>query len=79
MREMICGDLVRPCVTRFATSFITLSSMYKHRNGLRTLFVSDEWHETKFSISQEGVQAVNIALSIQFWQNVENCSKDCRW
>jgi hypothetical protein len=73
MREMIGGDLVRPGVTQFATKFLTLASMYRHRNGLRTLFVSDEWHQTKFSTSQEGVQADNIALSIQFWQNVENC------
>jgi hypothetical protein len=67
------GDLVRLGVTRSATSFLTLASMYRHRNGLQTLFVSDEWHQTKFSTSQEGVQAENITLSIQFWQNVENC------
>jgi hypothetical protein len=47
--------------------------MYRHRNGLRTLFLSDEWHQTKFFTSQEGVQVENIALSIQFWQNMENC------
>jgi hypothetical protein len=42
IREMIGGNLVRPGVTQFATSFLTLASMYMHRNGLRTLFVSDE-------------------------------------
>jgi hypothetical protein len=42
MRDKICGDLVRPGVTRFATSFLTLASMHRHRNGLRNLFVSDE-------------------------------------
>jgi hypothetical protein len=61
---MIGGDLVRSGVTRFATSFLTLASMYRHRNGLQTLFVSDEWHQTKFSSNQEGVQAENITLSI---------------
>jgi hypothetical protein len=42
MRDKIGGDLVRMGVTRFATSFLTLASMHRHRNGLRNLFVSDE-------------------------------------
>jgi hypothetical protein len=42
MRENIGGDLFRPGVTRFATSFLTLASMHKHKNGLRNLFVSEE-------------------------------------
>jgi hypothetical protein len=56
MREKIGGDLVRPGVTRFATSFLTLASMHRHRNGLRNLFVSDEWHQTRQQIE-------NIILS----------------
>jgi hypothetical protein len=42
VREKIGGDLVRPGVTHFATSFLTLVSMYRHKNGLRNLFVSRE-------------------------------------
>jgi hypothetical protein len=42
MRDKIGGDLVRMGVTRFATSFLTLASMHRHRNSLRNLFVSDE-------------------------------------
>jgi hypothetical protein len=41
-REKIGGDLVRPAVTRFATSFLTLQSIYKHKQVLRCLFVSDD-------------------------------------
>jgi hypothetical protein len=74
MREKLGGDLVRPGVTRFATSFLTLASMHRHRNGLRNLFVSDEWHQTRFPTTQEGQQIENIILSKkQFWQNLENC------
>ena len=43
MRDKISGDLIRPVVTRFATSYLTLASMHQHKNGLKTLFVSDEW------------------------------------
>jgi hypothetical protein len=42
MRQKIGGDLMRPTVTRFATSYLTLASMYKHKNGLRALVVSEE-------------------------------------
>jgi hypothetical protein len=74
MRNKIGGDLVRPGVTRFATLFLTLASMHRHRNGLRNLFISDEWHQTRFPTTHEGQQIENIVLSHkQFWQNVENC------
>jgi hypothetical protein len=33
MREKLGGDLVRPGITRFATSILTLASMQKHKNG----------------------------------------------
>jgi hypothetical protein len=76
MREKISGDLVRPGVTRFATSFLTLASRHRHTNGLRNLFVSDEWHQTRFPTTQEGQQIENIILSTkQFWQNLENCQR----
>jgi len=73
MREKIGGDLVRPAVTRFATSFLTLASMHRNRNGLRNLFVSDEWHNTKFSNTTEGKQVEHIVLSMPFWKNIEDC------
>jgi hypothetical protein len=67
MREKLGGDLVRPGVTRFATSFLTLVSMLRHRNGLKSIFVSDEWHLTKFSNTEEGRQITRIVLSMPFW------------
>jgi hypothetical protein len=53
MRQKIGGDLVRPAVTRFATSYLTLASIYKHKNGLRA-FVSEEWHANNLSNTSEG-------------------------
>jgi hypothetical protein len=41
--------LVRHATTRFATSFLTLASMRKQRQGMKALFVSDEWCESKFT------------------------------
>ena len=73
MRDKIGGDLVRPAVTRFATSFLTLASMHRHRNGLRALFVSEEWNKNSVASSSEGKQVVNIVLSMPFWNTMENC------
>uniref|UniRef100_J3KZ32 DUF659 domain-containing protein n=1 Tax=Oryza brachyantha TaxID=4533 RepID=J3KZ32_ORYBR len=75
MRNKIGGDLVRPAVTRFATSFLTLASMYKHKQGLRSLFVSEEWHANSLSHTSEGRQIESIVLSIAFWSRMENCLK----
>ena len=75
MREKIGGDLVRPAVTRFATSYLTLASMHKNKQGLRSLFVSEEWHSNSLSKSAEGRQAENTILSIPFWTKVEYCIK----
>ena len=75
MRAKLGGDLVRPAVTRFATSFLTLASMHRHKQGLRSLFVSDDWHCNKLAASEEGKSAERIVLSIPFWNHLENCLK----
>jgi len=75
MRQKIGGDLVRPAVTRFATSYLTLASMYKHKNGLRNLVVSEEWHNNSLSRSAEGKRVENIILSATFWTKMEDCLK----
>ncbi|KAL9684410.1 hypothetical protein QQ045_021846 [Rhodiola kirilowii] len=44
LREMTLGrDIVRPGATRFATTFLTLQSLYKNKDDLRKLFGSKEW------------------------------------
>ena len=48
MREKTGGaDLVRPAATRFATSFLTLKSLHKHKDALKALFHSEEWSKNK--------------------------------
>jgi hypothetical protein len=51
-REKIGGDLVRHAVTRFATTFLTLQSIYKHKQALICLFVSDDWTRSKLSSTE---------------------------
>jgi hypothetical protein len=47
--------------------------MYKHKNGLRALVVSEEWHAKSLSNTSEGKQVEDIILSMPFWNRVECC------
>ncbi|VFQ67908.1 unnamed protein product, partial [Cuscuta campestris] len=74
MREKTRGrDLVRPAVTRFATSFLTLQSMYRYKDPLRTLFVCDDWNRCKLAKTEGGKNVQDIILSTTFWNGVEDC------
>jgi hypothetical protein len=74
MREQRGGmDLVRPGATRFATCFLTLKSLHKHRYPLKGLFLSDAWKSNKLSKTEAGKGVYDIVLSSTFWSTVEVC------
>ena len=73
MREKTGADLVRPAATRFATSFLTLKSLHKHRDALKALFVSEEWLGNKLAKTTAGLEVHNTVLSMEFWNSVEDC------
>ncbi|KAL4199596.1 hypothetical protein AMTRI_Chr03g52000 [Amborella trichopoda] len=55
MRQFTAGtDLVRPGVTRFATSFLSLHSLNELKDKLRTMFVSNKWKGSKWSKEAKG-------------------------
>lgn len=68
-------DLVRPAATRFATSFLTLASMWQQRQGLKALFVSEEWCDNRLKTTETGKACEKYVLSMSFWQGVENCMR----
>ncbi|XP_050387005.1 uncharacterized protein LOC126803258 [Argentina anserina] len=68
-------DIVRPGVTRFATSFLTLQSLNKKKHMLRLLFASKEWEDSKYSKTQKGKAAFATIMSTSFWNGVELCLK----
>ncbi|XP_061994995.1 uncharacterized protein LOC133712901 [Rosa rugosa] len=63
-------DIVRPGVTRFATSFLSLQSLVEKKWELRAMVVSDEWDDCKHSISMKGKAAYATILSASFWNGV---------
>ncbi|XP_052194456.1 uncharacterized protein LOC127802598 [Diospyros lotus] len=68
-------DIVRPGVTRFASSFLTLQSLMEKKSQLRTMFTSFEWEECKWSKTVKGKTAYATVLSIAFWNGVTICLK----
>ncbi|XP_047326776.1 uncharacterized protein LOC124930481 [Impatiens glandulifera] len=63
-------DIVRPGVTRFATSFLTLESLKGKKDQLRLMFTSDEWSKTKLRTTLKGKAAEATVTSISFWNGV---------
>jgi hypothetical protein len=65
-------ELVRPAITRFATSFISLRSLLACMWEVKRMFLSNEWHGLAFSCKSEG-EAICRLVSYQerFWAGVE--------
>ncbi|KAJ7977287.1 HAT transposon superfamily protein [Quillaja saponaria] len=63
-------NLLRPAKTRFATAFITLSSIYKQQDNLRKMFVSDDWTSSKWAKEQAGKKAAQSVLADSFWAGI---------
>ncbi|PWA96008.1 hypothetical protein CTI12_AA029720 [Artemisia annua] len=68
-------DIVRPGVTRFASSFLTLQSLNEKKEELRHMFSSTEWEECRFFNTVKGRTAYATVLSTTFWTGVTLCLK----
>ncbi|XP_059660034.1 ATP-dependent RNA helicase DEAH13-like isoform X3 [Cornus florida] len=67
-------ELIRPAVTRFATSYLTLQRLNELKGGLMTLFASRKWTSSRFAKLDEGKKIEGIALDNRnFWKNVDLC------
>lgn len=73
MRKFTKKEIVRPGVTRFATSFLTLQSLLDKKQELRNMMTSNEWDETKWSKSKKGKEAFAIVVPNEFWNLIELC------
>ena len=59
-------EIVRPGITRFATTFITLQSLYEHRYNLTSLVSSKFFMEHTLSETTQGRLASTIVLDRKF-------------
>ncbi|XP_072054843.1 uncharacterized protein [Arachis hypogaea] len=62
-------EIVRPGVTRFATVFITLKSIYDHKEDLQSLMVDKYFTCHKLAKSANGKIVSSIVLDSKFWQD----------
>ena len=70
------SEILRPAVTRFATSFLTLQSLQKQKENLVALFTSQEWSESTYAKSREAKLAKHHVLyDHEFWGRVSFCIK----
>ncbi|RWR91010.1 hypothetical protein CKAN_02014600 [Cinnamomum micranthum f. kanehirae] len=74
-------ELLQPGITRFATNFIALESLYKYRGGLHQLFPSQEWLESKWEKkpTPQAKQVVKIVQSNRYWPLVGETLKVLRF
>lgn len=68
-------DIIRPGVTRFASSYLSLQSLYKKRNELRNMTWSSEWTGSKYTKAGKGKTAGSTLGSRAFWNRVSRCLK----
>ena len=62
-------EIVRPGITRFSTTFITLQSLCEHRYNLTSLVSSKFFMEHKLSETTQGRLASTIVLDRKFWDD----------
>ncbi|CAN6579016.1 unnamed protein product [Malus baccata var. baccata] len=68
-------DIIRPGVTRFATSFLTLQSLMDKKKDLKVMVVSDEWEQCKHVRTTKGKTAYATIVHTHFWSGVSLCLK----
>jgi hypothetical protein len=70
-------DIVRPGVTRFASNFLTLQSLYEKRLQLRTMTQCEEWDKllnlSHIKKNNKGVLATSAMTRPNFWNGVRLC------
>jgi hypothetical protein len=68
-------DLVRPGLTRFATSYLTLRCLYENKGSLIRMFTSDQWKTSKFASSRDEKSVEDVVLDKDFWKGIVICLK----
>lgn len=63
-------NIVRPAVTRFATSFLSMDSIYGLKNSLRNMIHSEDWSRLKAVKSEEGKKVTKIIRRSTFWNKL---------
>ena len=63
-------NLIRLTKTRFATSFLKLSSIHMQKENLRKMFTSEDWICSKWATELTGKRVAQTVLMPTFWNTV---------
>ena len=67
-------ELLRPAITRFATSFLTLQRLYQLRQPLRKMFASEEFNRSTWAKKWNGVKVKRaVIFTGSFWAKILFC------
>ncbi|XP_071716214.1 uncharacterized protein [Rutidosis leptorrhynchoides] len=66
-------DIVRPGVSRFASSFLNLHSLLEKRVQLRQMFMSAQWESSNLSKSKKGKEVYALVIENKTWAGVTRC------
>ncbi|XP_021317337.1 uncharacterized protein LOC8055100 isoform X1 [Sorghum bicolor] len=64
-------EIVRPGVTRFASTFLTLNSILEKKDQLRKMVVHNRWDSLRDVKSKKGKDATAIVFNPTFWKDVK--------
>uniref|UniRef100_A0A2P2KH89 BED-type domain-containing protein n=3 Tax=Rhizophora mucronata TaxID=61149 RepID=A0A2P2KH89_RHIMU len=64
-------ELLKPAVTKFATTFFSLDSLLDHKNDLKKMFQSNKWLSSPFAKSDEAKEVEKIILNVPFWKKLQ--------
>ncbi|CAN1339119.1 hypothetical protein LINPERPRIM_LOCUS38351 [Linum perenne] len=67
--ESTWKEIVRPGATRFATTFLSLSSIVDRKSDLQALMVDDFWKESPHSKTVIGKDVMVTVLDLQVWED----------
>ncbi|KAI0495898.1 hypothetical protein KFK09_022205 [Dendrobium nobile] len=62
-------EIVRPGLTRFVTTFITLRSVHDHKHDLQAFVTNKAYIDSKLSKTMKGKEAASIILDANFWND----------
>ncbi|KAL5543424.1 hypothetical protein UlMin_007208 [Ulmus minor] len=76
MRKFTKNEIVRPAVTRFATAYLTLDSLFGMKEDLQRMFVSKKWAGSRWANKAEGKEIKKIIMDDRvFWPSLEYALK----
>ncbi|KAL5543777.1 hypothetical protein UlMin_007561 [Ulmus minor] len=76
MRKFTKNEIVRPAVTRFATAYLTLDSLFGMKEDLQRMFVSKKWAGSRWANKVEGKEIKKIIMDDRvFWPSLEYALK----